>query len=419
MSAIAKTMVLLLVCLNTLLFAQEASIIKVVDSENVEINLGESHDVKVGDKFTVYGKGKFLHPATGQMVDADNVAIGEIEIIETMANTSMARIVTSNQTILINARLEKKTSKEVDQPTQPTQPTSDYYQVGYTSKTKTSDPVKHQKNYFAIDKCNWPENDSVFFEHGKRKRLKKNDLLLLELSDKESYLGYVKVNKQGRNSSNGQLKLFNQNQASFQNKLEELSFMNYSPFDLQVGVGFNIYLNQIPFSFRLDVDWYPNKGIKSVQQYNDWFWIGLDINGDFFNEISFNIPDYVVLSDYSEGSRLSLSFEVGFSPWRNQVTGAKRFNFGISQKFLRNVAENYYSDEFYGIKKHYPLAFISYDFKLVSIRHIFGFFKLMVYESIDYGDSYDLSYYPHPFTGFFISIKLPGLGKKLNSKFVD
>lgn len=118
-------------------FAQDGLVTKIIDSKTVEINIGKSKGAKVGDKFKVFGKGQFLHPATGRMVEGDNIAIGEIIILEVMQNTSKAQVVNSTQPIATNARVEK--TAEETQTAQVETKTQTYYQPEYESSyTKTS-----------------------------------------------------------------------------------------------------------------------------------------------------------------------------------------------------------------------------------------------------------------------------------------
>ncbi|MFW6224991.1 MAG: FlgT C-terminal domain-containing protein [Bacteroidota bacterium] len=385
MRVIAKVLVLCLVCLNTHLLAQEGAVIKVVDSENVEINLGKSHDVQVGDKFTVYGKGKFLHPATGQMVDADNVAIGEIEITETMASTSMARIVTSNQTISINARLEKKASHETTQ--------SIIFSLCWN--------IFH--NYFGIDKCNWPENDSIFFSYGRKKRVDKNNIFLIQNNGEK---GYLLVDFADKSKGNGRVFPIGNQSNKLTHDISKTSLLKYEPLLVKIGAGYTFNEATVAPSsgYKINVDWYPNKSIKEFNKYNDWLWVGTDINIDFFllDELN-NNTNFTEYIDYSSNSKMSLSFEVGFSPWRDNITGEKKFNFGISQKILNKVILYYYYDEsnytseieresLVAIKKNLPSIFLGYDFRRFSVSLVMGFAKIEdeVYDANNsiYNDSF-------------------------------
>lgn len=86
---------MVLLFLTMTAFAQEGidhKVSRITDQLHVEINIGTNYNVMVGDVFDVFGQGTVIHPATGKLVERDNVFIGKVRITEVKPLTSIAEI---------------------------------------------------------------------------------------------------------------------------------------------------------------------------------------------------------------------------------------------------------------------------------------------------------------------------------------
>jgi len=85
------------VIITNCIFAQDGAehkITKIIPATTtVHINIGKQFNVKIDDVFQVFGKANIIHPATGQLVERDNVYIGKIKVVEVKDLTSVAEII--------------------------------------------------------------------------------------------------------------------------------------------------------------------------------------------------------------------------------------------------------------------------------------------------------------------------------------
>jgi hypothetical protein len=105
----------LLFLLTTFLFAQEGAehkLINIIGAGRVEINIGEQFDISAGDIFQVFGKGQIIHPATGKLVERDNVYLGKIKVLEVKKITSIAEIIEKKGEFLVGNRIVKVVTAE-------------------------------------------------------------------------------------------------------------------------------------------------------------------------------------------------------------------------------------------------------------------------------------------------------------------
>jgi hypothetical protein len=128
-------------------FSQEGTIIKIIDDKTVEINIGNANGILVGDKFEVTGKGQFLHPATGKVIDSENALLGEISVIEVSLKTSKAAITSSNQAFSINNKVKKTITNVTNNPTLQSSTSSqeNNYQSSKAKEEKNEKPFKAPK----------------------------------------------------------------------------------------------------------------------------------------------------------------------------------------------------------------------------------------------------------------------------------
>jgi len=90
---------------------QQHQVIKFVDGKTVEINNGDQFDVEKGDKFQVFGQAIVIHPATGQLVQKDNVYLGTIRVTEVWLLTSIAGITERKYRIHVGNDIQKEATK--------------------------------------------------------------------------------------------------------------------------------------------------------------------------------------------------------------------------------------------------------------------------------------------------------------------
>jgi len=85
-----------LVLYSLLVYSQDGAehkITNIIGAGRVEINIGEQNEIKVNDVFQVFGKGQIIHPATGKLVERDNIYLGKIKVIEVKELSSIAETI--------------------------------------------------------------------------------------------------------------------------------------------------------------------------------------------------------------------------------------------------------------------------------------------------------------------------------------
>ena len=106
---------LALLLITVLSYAQDGAehkITNIIGAGRVEINIGEQFDVKLDDVFQVFGRGQIIHPATGSLVERDNVYLGRIKIIEVRALSSIAETIERRGDFSIGNRIIKVASED-------------------------------------------------------------------------------------------------------------------------------------------------------------------------------------------------------------------------------------------------------------------------------------------------------------------
>lgn len=104
-----------LLLITVISYAQDGAehkIINIIGAGRVEINIGEQFDVKQDDVFQVFGRGQIIHPATGSLVERDNVYLGRIKIIEVKALSSIAETIERIGDFSIGNRIIKVASED-------------------------------------------------------------------------------------------------------------------------------------------------------------------------------------------------------------------------------------------------------------------------------------------------------------------
>lgn len=128
----------------------EHKITNIIGAGRIEINIGSQNEVKIDDIFQVFGKGQVIHPATGKLVERDNVFIGKVKIIETKELTSVAEIVEKSKDFSVGNKVIKVVTEEqpVIQNKRPVQAEFEnpeerkYSETIYTQKTQKLKPGK-------------------------------------------------------------------------------------------------------------------------------------------------------------------------------------------------------------------------------------------------------------------------------------
>ncbi|MFO7658870.1 MAG: hypothetical protein R6W78_17555 [Bacteroidales bacterium] len=90
----------------------EHKITNIIGVGRVEINIGEQFEIKINDVFQVFGKGQIIHPATGKIVERDNIYLGKIKVIEVKELSSVAEIIEKKGELSIGSKIVKVVSAE-------------------------------------------------------------------------------------------------------------------------------------------------------------------------------------------------------------------------------------------------------------------------------------------------------------------
>ena len=89
----------------------EHKITNIIGAGRVEINVGEQFNIKVGDVFQVFGKAQVIHPATGKLVNRNNVYLGKIKVIEVKELSSIAEQIEKKYSFSVGNKVVKVTSE--------------------------------------------------------------------------------------------------------------------------------------------------------------------------------------------------------------------------------------------------------------------------------------------------------------------
>jgi len=226
---------------SAFLFAQDGAeqiITKKIGVDKVEINIGEQFEIKVDDVFQVFGKGQIIHPATGKLVERDNVYLGKIKVLEVKELTSIAEISEEKKDFAVGNKLVKVVSEDqqIVENKQPIQSEFEnpekrnYSETIYTQKEKKVKPkknvhiieIKEENNQIIaiIDKGNETK------AKGGKPRVGKEYYVYVPIIDTssitgqqhiegEEYIGIVKINTMEHDASTGSLDLHINHDYSF------------------------------------------------------------------------------------------------------------------------------------------------------------------------------------------------------------
>jgi len=151
MKKIALAILLLLI--SIFLYSQDGAehkIINIIGAGRVEINIGAQFEIHAGDIFQIFGKGQIIHPATGRLVDRDNVYLGQIRVIEVREVSSIAEIIEKKGELSVGNRIVKVVNAEqkIIENKKPLQAEFEnpkernYAETIYSKKEKKSKPTK-------------------------------------------------------------------------------------------------------------------------------------------------------------------------------------------------------------------------------------------------------------------------------------
>jgi hypothetical protein len=104
-------------CLTSLAIAQDGAehkITKIVAPGKVEINIGEQYNIQINDVFQIFGKAQVIHPATGKLVERDNVYLGKIKVVEVKELSSIAEILEESEDFAVGNKIIKVVSEETE-----------------------------------------------------------------------------------------------------------------------------------------------------------------------------------------------------------------------------------------------------------------------------------------------------------------
>jgi len=94
----------------SVLFGFQGAQHKIIDIENsntIRVNIGKQAKIKNGDIFQVFGKSQIVHPATGELIERENVYIGKIKINKVLATESLAKILEQNKYFNVGDKVVK------------------------------------------------------------------------------------------------------------------------------------------------------------------------------------------------------------------------------------------------------------------------------------------------------------------------
>jgi len=172
---------------SAFLFAQDGAeqiITKKIGIDKVEINIGEQFEIKVDDVFQVFGKGQIIHPATGKLVERDNVYLGKIRVLEVKELSSIAEISEEKKDFTIGNKLVKVVAEDqqIVENKRPIQSEFEnpkernYSETIYTQQDKKGNDTKNAKidsgKYIGLIKNH--HEYSVIINQGKNANFNKN-----------------------------------------------------------------------------------------------------------------------------------------------------------------------------------------------------------------------------------------------------
>jgi hypothetical protein len=367
----------------TILSAQDGAehkITTIIGAGRVEINLGAQFEVKAGDVFQVFGKGQVIHPATGKLVERDNVYLGKVKVIEVKELSSVAEIIEKKGELAVGNTLVKVVSaeQEVVENKRPVQAEFEnprernYSETIYTQKEKKARP---NKEVHIIDIKEENGNPIAIIDKGSETKAKggkpgidkKYDVYTPAFDSSsitgekirmgEELVGTVKLTKVEPDASLGILTL---NRQVAYEQLQNENILKF--FTKEKGFQADLSLS-LQISYTTNPDYYlGDLGLRVRPRIgfllSDHYFIGIGTNigweyhilddskdvGDFYVQI---IPVYCSNEIYIARSRANpfLRFDFGGS-FKNELEGNEIYDFkggyfstGIGLKY--SLASNY------------------------------------------------------------------------------
>jgi hypothetical protein len=125
---------------------------QIINKKTVEINIGDQFNVERGDEFQVFGQATVIHPATGQLIERDNVLIGRIKVIDVKDISSIAEVIGKKHDFKVGNTVQKvlESKQEIIENKKPLQyelqnPNERNYSETIYSINRNSDRKRYQK----------------------------------------------------------------------------------------------------------------------------------------------------------------------------------------------------------------------------------------------------------------------------------
>lgn len=389
-----------LILFSIFLFAQagaEHQITNIIGAGRVEINIGEQFEIKADDIFQVFGKGQIIHPATGKLVERDNIYLGKIKVIEVKELSSIAEIIEKKSAFSIGNKVVKVISaeQEVIENKRPIQAEfqnpkeRNYSETIYTQKEEKGKPntdvhivkisEENNQTFATIDKGNKTK------AKGGEPSVSKKYYVFVPIVDTssitgdqmvigEEYIGSVKITSVEHDASTGKLVLNKTTDYSFIEKDNLLR--TYIP--KVKGLHHIFMLTVASMNFNLgDKPISAINGIYTMNGYmtSPYFFIGagigynVDYNKEYKEAIIKNIPFFIYSKYTISNNKTSPTFNL--SVGKNLVLNKKNEN------RLYEIVGGLYLSSGFGLR----IYIAQRTALLVDINYTLSFYK---YENLTY-----------------------------------
>jgi hypothetical protein len=398
--------VLSILFLSIQLFCQntEGKIIELANNDEITINLGKDI-VDVNDLLEIWGDAETIHPATGQIVKSKNLILGKCKVIEVYSEKSKCIIVDrkyqikkGDKVILLIRKESTSESLNKDENEIKSKQESEAVKKTYTNTileqvNLNDSDVRQRKELLELLGINSNENGIIGTLNRTPENFKAGDIYFICTNRK--VMGLLRFHPDFIENNKGPIELKESFKKINDEILNSIKLLKYRPFMLSVGAHSYVYKSIDYISdledfgglfldgmigVNIGVEYFPNRKIERIEKYNNWFWLGANINFDhFFKAGSFEISESFSKIKYDEKLiNVALALELGFSPW--STLKRKGLNFGVKQKFQSEIPYMVFTgNEAYVLKNHLPSVFLGYEMNSVLFRICIGMYKYQYY----------------------------------------
>ncbi len=399
-----------LLLLSVFIYSQDGAehkITNIIGAGKVEINIGEQFEIKVDDIFQVFGKGQIIHPATGKLVERDNIYLGKIKVIEVKKLASITEIVEKKGEFLVGNKIVKVVSAEqkVIENKRPVQAEFEnpkernYAETIYTQKEKKAKPNKEVHIIEIKEEDNQP---IAIIDKGKETKAKggnptvgKKYYIFVPIVDTssitgqqriegEEYIGDVKITSVEHDASTGNM-ILNKN-VSYDFVEKDNTLRTYIP--KYKGFHHIINVNVASMNFALgDKPISLFNGVYTMHGYmtSPYFFIGaglgynVEYHDDYAEAIIKNLPMFIHTRFNVLNRKTSPTFNL--SAGKNIVLNKENEN------RLYTLNGGYFLSPGFGLKIYIDKSVAL----LLDVNYELKFYKFE-YSNID---NYYFNFYPH------------------------